>query len=342
MQKNKKMSISGLNISSHNQSSKFFPSRKYPSIKSTFYSPTKSKYLCRLCNSFSCHCYNCNCCYTCISPCLDNTSFSSPKLLSYNEEEEDNNLKNTSNINDIIETEIKAENSKIYNSCANYEQNQFNDFLKKMMEIESKVEDAKIILALNPDFNCEDAFRFFESNNKGFLNKDDIQNGLNSIGIFPPGKKLRLLIKRFDLAKNGFLNYADFFDMVVPFEKKYRQRVENRQIKNYGAYRPSDLFSNKTIYDLNNVLNLILDFENELNDDRKLLKLLRLNLNDIFAIMDKNKRGYFDYEEMMEYFKNNGILENNREADLLFIRLDKKRNGKIDYDEIEDELQTIY
>lgn len=336
------MSISGLNISSHNQSLKFSPSRKYPSIKSSCYSPTKSKYRCHLCNSFICHCYNCNCCYTCITPCLDIASFSSPKLLSHNEEEDENNLKNTNNINDILETEIKVENSKIYNACANYEQNQFNDFLKKMMEIESKVEDAKILLALNSDFNCEDAFRLFESNNKGFLNKDDIQNGLNSIGIFPTGKKLRLLIQRFDLSKNGFLNYADFFDMVVPFEKKYRQRVENRQIKNFGAYRPSEVFSNKTIYDLNNVLNLILDFENELNDDRKLLKLLRLNLNDIFDILDKNKRGYFDYEEMMEYFKNNGILENNREADLLFIRLDKKRNGKIDYDEIEDELQTIY
>ena len=334
------MSISGLNRASHNLSLKLSPSRKVPSLKPSFYSPSKTKYRCHLCNSFNCHCYNCCCCYTCFTPYLDIASFSSSKLLDQNEEE--NNFKNSENISEILETEIKEESNKIYNTCANYEQNQFNDFLKKMMEIESKIEDAKILLALNSDFNCEDAFRLFESNNRGFLNKDDIQNGLNEIGIFPTGKKLRLLIKRFDLQKNGFLNYADFFDMVVPFEKKYRQRVENRQIKNFVAYRPSDLFSNKTIYDLNNVLNLIFDFENELNDDRKLLKLLRLNLNDIFEILDKNKKGYFDYSDLMEYFKNNGMLENNREADLLFIRLDKKRNGKIGYFEIEDELQIIY
>ena len=45
---------------------------------------------------------------------------------------------------------------------------------------------------------------------------------------------------------------------------------------------------------------------------------------------------------MMEYFCDNGMLDNCREADLLFIRLDKNRNGKIDYFEVEDELQTIY
>ena len=44
----------------------------------------------------------------------------------------------------------------------------------------------------------------------------------------------------------------------------------------------------------------------------------------------------------MEYLANNEILENTRDADLLFIRLDKNRNGKIEFFEVEDELQTLY
>ena len=32
----------------------------------------------------------------------------------------------------------------------------------------------------------------------------------------------------------------------------------------------------------------------------------------------------------------------NKDADLLFIRLDKNRNGKIDFREVEDEVQTLY
>ena len=36
------------------------------------------------------------------------------------------------------------------------------------------------------------------------------------------------------------------------------------------------------------------------------------------------------------------MLEIKFEADIIFIRLYKNRNGKIDYYEVEDELQTIY
>ena len=35
-------------------------------------------------------------------------------------------------------------------------------------------------------------------------------------------------------------------------------------------------------------------------------------------------------------------MGNSKDADLLFIRLDKNRDGKVDYCEFEDELQTQY
>ena len=105
------------------------------------------------------------------------------------------------------------------NTYNNYDQNQFNDFLKKLMDVESEIEDVKTNLASNPDFNCEDAFRMFETDDKGYLTGEDIKNGLNLIGLNPTDQEIRLLLKRFDLQKNGNLNYADFFDIVVPFEK---------------------------------------------------------------------------------------------------------------------------
>jgi Ca2+-binding EF-hand superfamily protein len=228
------------------------------------------------------------------------------------------------------------------NAYNDYEQNQFNDFLRKLMDVESKIEDAKISLAINPDFNCEDAFRLFETNDKGFLDKDDIKEGLNLLCIFPTDKELNLLMKRFDLQKNGFLNYGDFFDMVVPFEKNYRQRIENRPPRSCCPCRSPEIFSNKTIYYLKNLFNLLINSEYAINNDRRLLGTLRLKLHDIFGLLDQDGKGYFDNKEMMEYFDNNGLLDNNRDADLLFIRLDKNRNGKIDYPEVEDELQTLY
>ena len=93
---------------------------------------------------------------------------------------------------------------------------------------------------------------------------------------------------------------------------------------------------------MKNLFNLIIDFENEINDDRKLLGTVRIRLNYLFGLLDQNEKGFFDNNEMMEYLANNEILENTRDADLLFIRLDKNRNGKIEFFEVEDELQTLY
>ena len=124
--------------------------------------------------------------------------------------------------------------------------------------------------------------------------------------------------------------------MLVPFEKTYRMRVESRDP--IGL----DNFSSQTITRIRQLFNLIINFENEINDMKKLFGSLRLNLRDIFRIIDKQNKGYFSHDELVEYLENNGIKKNIRDIDLLFIRLDKKRKGKIYFSEIEDELQTLY
>ena len=332
------MSSSDLNRVSQNLSLRLSPQRRYPPSMTTLCRPC---YVC-CCNPCICCRYRCChcCCYPCCcSPCL-NFDYSSPL-------EKDKNLKYSKNMIDdknVDQNEPlkEEEKEKIVNEYKNYEKNKFNDFLRKLMEIESRIEDAKISLAINPDFNCEDAFRLFESNDKGFLDKTDIKNGLNLLCIFPTNRELDLLMKRFDLQKNGYLNFADFFDMVVPFEKSYRERVENRCPQSCCPCRSPDVFSDKTIYYLKNLFTLLIDSENEINDLRKMMGTVRLKLNDIFALLDQDGKGFFENKEMIEYFENNGLLDDNKAADLLFIRLDKNRNGKIDFPEVEDELQTLY
>ena len=66
------------------------------------------------------------------------------------------------------------------------------------MRIEGDIEYLKIDLSLNPDINWEVAFRIFELDGRGFLDKDDLKYWLNLLNIYPADHKLRLLIKRFD------------------------------------------------------------------------------------------------------------------------------------------------
>jgi len=223
-----------------------------------------------------------------------------------------------------------------------YEERQFNDFLSKLMLAENKIESAKVNLALNSDFNCEDAFRIFELNGRGFINQCDLKCGLNLLGIYPTDQEVRLLMKRFDLQNQGFLNYADFFDMLVPYEKDYRNMVENRLPNSCCPCRCPEIFCCGTLCALKNVFNLIIELENDINNNRRLFGTLRLKLKEIFRLLDYPNRGYFNNNDLMVYLQKNGIFISNKLADLLFIRLDRSRNGNVFYKDIEDEVQTLY
>ena len=230
---------------------------------------------------------------------------------------------------------IKASND-------DYEKNQFVDYLKMVMDAESKVERAKIDLALRGDFNVEDAFRVFELDGRGFLTEEDLKYGLNALEIYPTSSDVRLLMKRFDLQKEGVINYADFFDMVTPYEKDYRNMVENRPPNSCCECRCPDVFMITTRIYLKNLFNSLIDQENKFNSAKKGYATLRYKLKDVFKGLDRYGLGYFNDADLANYLKSNYSFTTPKDSDLLFIRLDRNRNGKVEYWEIEDELAPSY
>ena len=286
-----------------------------------------------------CCCCPCRCCYHC--HCCPCTCFlHSPTKLRFNKSLEENNSLKNENSPKGLNYESKYKNPK--KKYIEHEQKQFNDFLKKLMMIEGEIEKLKIDLSLNPDFNCEDAFRIFELDGRGYLDKDDLKYGLNLLDIYPTDHELRLLMKRFDLQKQGGISFPDFFDIVVPFEKDYRSMVERRLPRSCCPCRCLDVFTISTICTLKNLFKLLIATENEINDIRRSLCILRIKLKDVFELIDYLKIGYFNNKDLVDYFQKENIDYDDKDLDLLFIRLDKNRNGKIDYKEIEDELQTLY
>ena len=215
-----------------------------------------------------CCCCPCRCCYHC--HCCPCTCFlHSPTKLRFNKSLEENNSLKNENSPKGLNYEPKYKNPK--KKYIEHEQKQFNDFLKKLMMIEGEIEKLKIDLSLNPDFNCEDAFRIFELDGRGFLDKDDLKYGLNLLDIYPTDHELRLLMKRFDLQKQGGISFPDFFDIVVPFEKDYRSMVERRLPRSCCPCRCLDVFTISTICTLKNLFKLLIATENEINDIRRSL-----------------------------------------------------------------------
>jgi Ca2+-binding EF-hand superfamily protein len=228
------------------------------------------------------------------------------------------------------------------NNTPSYEQTQFVDYLRMVMDAESRIEKAKIDLALRPDFNVEDAFRIFELDGRGFITEDDLKYGLNVLEIYPTCSDVRLLMKRFDLQKEGVLNFADFFDMVTPYEKDYRSMVENRPPNSCCACRCPDVFMCTTRVYLKNLFNILIDYENKFNCAKRGYTNLRFKLREVFRGIDKFDFGYFNENDLANYLKKNYAFTSTKDSDLLFIRLDRNRNGKVEYWEMEEELAQVF
>ena len=246
------------------------------------------------------------------------------------ENENTNILKNE----EIIENDNNRNNQNINSTQKenSIEIKELNDYIKFLLKGENKIENIKINLCKISDFSVEDAFRIFEKNGRGYLDRDDIKYGLSTLNIYPSEYNIDLFLRRYDLQKKGFISYEDFYDIIVPFEKEFRQNMNKRLPK--STCPQSDL--GREIYImLNKLFKFLLDFENKANIEKK---SLNIDFKDVFNELDTEKQGFFTFENFLDYLNGYELIEENINPDLLYIRLDKNRNGIIDLEEFAAEM----
>jgi Ca2+-binding EF-hand superfamily protein len=237
---------------------------------------------------------------------------------------------------------VQNEKKNINKNKNEYEEGQFIDYLKEAMMHESKIEKLKIDLSLRSDFNWEEVFRIFELEGRGFLSKEDLIIGFNKFGIYPKDLDISLLLKRYDLKKEGFISYPNFFDLIVPFSKYHRIMVDKRKINTENVLNNPNEFSRETLDCIRSLFVAIFNGEFILNKLKESYTSLKIKFNDIFKLLDPNGTGFFGEKELAIFLQKNGIFNNSNDCDLIFLRLNKLRNGKIDFQEMTDEIEAVY
>ena len=159
---------------------------------------------------------------------IPNISNNKKYMDNYRDNINDNIIQNNYTKNNFDHNKENNENININNSYENlknknnqekglnrkkneYEEDQFIDYLKQAMLLESKIEKLKIDLSLRSDFNWEQVFRIFELEGRGFLEKNDLITGFNRFDLMPKDLDIDLLLKRYDLKKEGNISYPNFF-----------------------------------------------------------------------------------------------------------------------------------
>ncbi len=118
--------------------------------------------------------------------------------------------------------------------------------------------------------------------------------------------------------------------------------IENRKpMKNFPQFHKENVFLEKTKKYFCGLINLIISCENKIENLRSNLSNIRNEINNIFSLIDKNKIGNINDIDLNKYLKSRDIYINDIENSLLFIRLDKNKDGKIECWELNEELQMI-
>lgn len=213
-----------------------------------------------------------------------------------------------------------------------------NAFLKLLVDVESEAEKQKIQnFAKVNDFNIDDVFLFFETDNtqNDILSPQDLKEGFNKMGMELSEGDIKFLLNKFDLMGDGGISFANLFDMLVPFDKKNRDLVEARPT--------TGNMSEQVAGGLKNYIDFVFDSEKKLDELRtKALENKKFDPAKFFQEqMDINGTGCITIQEFEKFLEGRGIIKNQREADLVFIRLDRNRDGKVAVDEFVDEFTPL-
>ena len=217
------------------------------------------------------------------------------------------------------------------------------DYFNALMDCEEEIEKAKINLSLRSDFNINDAFTLFSSSTDKILLSDleKIIYGNFSKNLIFSHQDMELIMKRSDLVHKGYIDKADFFDLLTPFEKEYRDMVEKR-LANNSLYNNISLSQGTMLY-LNNLFESIVTNERKINNIRYNISPYRNELNKIFyEICGGNNIEFFTIDNLHNYFcKNNIISYRDKRFKLVFIKFDRNRTGKIEFFEFLDEITYV-
>ena len=190
------------------------------------------------------------------------------------------------------------------------------------------------------DFNGEDAFKLFEKENSGVVNKNDLKFGLKLLGIKPTNRMIELIFNKYDLNGNNFLEYADFFDMVISFKDEDRKEEERRKPNNRIGNRNPELFSPRTRELYKKLFLVIYEEEERLEKLKEKLNINEQFMNEIFEKINVNKDGICDKYEFANYCIRKKICKEKKDAHLVFIRLNRDRDGGLQTKELKNELKS--
>ena len=201
----------------------------------------------------------------------------------------------------------------------------FASLLYQIIDFENQIDNMRIKLLSNENFNLTAMFNYFDRYNNQYISFMDFSDALESFDII--SKNSILLFSRYDINNTGRLT-QDNFNAIFLQTNKELPHTNFTSGQNFSDVNQIELVTKTTIVQL---FNSLINYMAFLSTLPKWYDKNKEEVANCFNVIDKEKKGYVTEEEFNLIFDNKLNLE-----DLLLImeKIDSDKDGKITYEDM--------
>ena len=212
--------------------------------------------------------------------------------------------------------------------------------IKDLCNNEQELENAKVSLSRERDFNLRDAFDIFDTNRSGAISSAELYSGLAAIGIYATYEEVDLFIARYDGSGDRRLQAREFEDAFLAQSDQYAKNDVARRPSNYTPrpIRRDDCFQPRTAESFKSMWRTHIRVENAAELARQRLAARPgFNAYEAFNSLDLNGSGAVSTSELQDNLRSRGYFVGFQEANQVLSKFDKSGNGQIEYREFAEE-----
>jgi Ca2+-binding EF-hand superfamily protein len=281
---------------------------------------------------------------------LNNSNFLSKSNQSTFLESAEYQKNNISFFSKSFKTVSQSPNRSYVNVCSktkkcDLEHEMFINFLKFISSFEKEIENLKINLIKQNEFNLTDLYSLFkrtgeenqdELNNsillyqKNFLSRSEFVQGLNQLEIYPTENDIKLFLNRHNEENYQQIEITKFFEIFYPHDIYNKNHLK--------AKKPIRKELSKEL--LNSIKEFMSAlFEEEAKIEAWRLKLSRMNKFNLTIMFEKccvGKMEFITFNTLKEFL--NDFILDELDLQLLYNRFDKAKINRVTYSDFTNEV----
>ena len=103
---------------------------------------------------------------------------------------------------------------------------------REQIRYERQIEDAKVRIVSQHDFNLMDAFQMLDRQGKGYVTGPELIDALYDFGLQPHKEDVYLFVRHYDRDYDGRLLFSDFADAFCPLDQTSASVLNSRDAVN--------------------------------------------------------------------------------------------------------------